>query len=159
MSAHTINIPAYHVWEFQQELSEAGVDYVRLERTDSKLPFAFEIRGDADQLALAKKLLASLEIYTSVIFANVEDLQKTIRNAESYGLEVSSITVSSRILDKPRQYRLEMKGSEGGFNRLKIGNHFSSLAQMVFADPPHVITASRGGSGRGTVAYPLPAAS
>lgn len=159
MKTHKIDVPAYHVWEFQQVLSESGIDYKRLERNSVDDPFTFEICGDDVKLALAETLLDSLDVYSSFVFASAENLEKTIQNVESYGLEVDNITVSSRILGKPRQYQLEVKGSEGGLNRLKLANLVSSTEQpltvppMAFVTTPLVFAASKGGSGKGTVAW------
>lgn len=154
MQTQSLNVPAYHVFEFQQILSAAEINYKRLERTNSLTPFVFEVTAESDKIILAEKLLADMDVYTGVTLVTDSKLVETLNRARSFGVEVVCNKVAFRILGKPYLHRIEVKGSEGSLNRF-----YSKVEAPMYSDVDDalILTASRGGSGRGTVAYIDPA--
>lgn len=146
-----LNVPAYHVFEFQQILSAAGISYERLDRTNINDPFNFLITTTAEKAVLAEKLLADMDIYSTVSYITSRKLDETLHRAKSFGLEVVCNTVAFRILDKPYLHRVEVKGSEGALNRFYSKKEIP--IEDLELDTTVFLTGSRGGSGKGTVAH------
>jgi hypothetical protein len=148
-----LEVPAYHVFEFQQILSAAGISYERLDRTNINSPFNFQITTTAEKAVLAEKLLADMDIYSAVSYVTDRKLDETLNRAASFGLEVVCNNVAFRILDKPYLHRVEVKGSEGALNRFYSNKKLSPSRLEQELDTTVFLTPSRGGSGKGTVAH------
>jgi hypothetical protein len=150
-----LDVPAHHAYEFQEILANAEINYTIHKRPDSNPgdPVLFEIITTSEKGAFAEKLLADMDTYSAVTFVTHKNIDETLRRAESLSLEVVSNTVAFRILDRPYLHRLEVKGSE-----LALGRFYSKTklpdSNFEVKSATHIfVTASRGGSGKGTVAH------
>jgi hypothetical protein len=149
MPTRLLNVPVYHAFEFQQILSEAEIEHQIRPRTQSLVPF--ELTGTDEKLAFAEVLLTDLDTYSAISFVTSRNLEGTLARAEAFGLNVVCNTVAFHILDKPYLHRLEVKGPEGALNRFFNKKEVPPLKLEV--DEVMLFTASRGGSGKGTVAF------
>lgn len=144
MASTLLDVPAHHAAEFREILANAEIEYKIHKRLDSALtdPVLFEVTATDEKRVLAEELLDAMDIYSAVIFVKSRKLQDNIDRASYFEVEIVSNRVAFRILDKPYLHRLELKGHEAALNR--------------FFDKDLIhLTQGRGGSGKGTVAWPV----
>lgn len=158
-----LDVPAHHAYEYREILANAEINYTIHKRFDSSPgdPVLFEINTTSEKGAYAEKLLVEMDTYSAVTFVTHSKVEESLRRAESLALEVVSNTVAFRILDRPYLHRLEVKGSERALGRFYSKKKLTDLNLELKSATPISLTASRGGSGRGTVAYidPTPVSS
>lgn len=139
MTSTLLDVPAHHAYEYREILNNAEIEYKIHERLDSELsdPVLFEITASHEKRLLAENLLTEMDTYSAVTFVTSRKLEETLARASYFELKVVSNTVAFRILDKPYLHRIKLKGIEAALNRYFNKNLIH-------------LTASRGGSGKGT---------
>jgi arsenate reductase-like glutaredoxin family protein len=144
MTSTLLDVPAHHAFEYREILANAEIEYKIHKRLDSVLTDSvlFEIIASTEKRVFAENILTEMDTYSAVTFVTSRKLKDTLDRASYFELEVASNTIVFRILDKPYLHRIELKGVEAALNRYFDKN-------MIH------LTASRGGSGKGTVAYPI----
>lgn len=156
MTKLLLTVPAHNVLEFREILTEAEIDFkINRDRTHKfDDPVIFEISVTSETETFARRALAEMDTYITNVVVKAGDIDETIELIDSLGLEINSVKVEIRILDKPFTHKIEVKGEEQTLwlLRSKIA---PSLIESKFdrAANKLVITPSRGGSGKGTISY------
>lgn len=141
MNSTLLDVPAHHAYEYREILNNTEIEYKIHKRLDSELtdPVLFEITASPEKRLLAENLLTEMDTYSAVTFVTSRKLEDTLARASYFEVEVVSNTIALRILNKPYLHRIELKGIEAALNRFFNKNLIH-------------LTASRGGSGKGTTA-------